>query len=64
MNTSTRPLWLAVIVIVAILVGIAAGVLTWASNRNTYVGLLAAGGGFAGTVAVMLGMASFLTAGS
>jgi hypothetical protein len=51
-------------VIVALLVGTAAGVLTWIGNRNPYLGLLAAGGGFAGMVAVMLGMASFLGAGS
>jgi uncharacterized membrane protein len=64
MNTSTRALWLAVIIIVSLLVGVAAGVVTWISNRNPYTGILAGGGSFGGTALLLLAMAAFLTSGS
>lgn len=64
MNASTRALWLAVIVILGLFVRGAAGVITWINNRNPYAGILAAGGGFAGTVALLIAMAAFLAAGT
>jgi hypothetical protein len=63
-NASTRALWLAVILIVGLIVGVAAGVITWISNRSPYAGILAGGGGFAGTVFLLLAMAAFLAAGA
>lgn len=63
-NASTRALWLAVILIAGLIVGIAAGVITWFGNRSPYAGILAAGGGFAGTVFLLLAMAAFLAAGT
>jgi hypothetical protein len=46
------------------MVGVAAGVVTWINNHNPYAGILAGGGGFAGTVALLLAMAAFLATGS
>jgi hypothetical protein len=42
-NASTRALWLAVILIVALIVGVAAGVIAWIGNRSPYAGILAGG---------------------
>ncbi len=64
MNASTRALWLAVIILVSLMIGVTAGVVTWISNRNPYAGILAGGGSFGGTVLLLLAMAAFLTAGS
>ena len=63
MNASTRALWLAVIIILSLLIGVGAGVVTWISNRNPFAGILAGGASFGGTAILLLAMAAFLTAG-
>lgn len=62
-DASIRALWLAVIVVLSLLVGVATGVVTWINNRNPYTGILAAGGSFGGTVLLLIAMLAFLTGG-
>jgi hypothetical protein len=64
LNASTRPLWLAVIILVSLMIGVAAGTITWFGNSDPYTAILAGGSTFGGCVLLLLAMAAYLTAGS
>ncbi|MEU8011806.1 hypothetical protein [Micromonospora parva] len=51
-------------ILVSLMVGIAAGVITWTGNRNPQASILVGGSTFGGSVLLLLAMAAFLTAGS
>jgi hypothetical protein len=54
-----RILQVLVIVLTAVIVGGAAGLLSWADDADIPHAILTAGGGFAGTTALLLGMAHY-----
>ncbi|SCL26500.1 hypothetical protein GA0070616_3320 [Micromonospora nigra] len=64
MNASTRPLWLAVMILVSLMAGVAAGVIAWIGNLTPQAAILVGGSTFGGSVLLLLAMAGFLTAGS
>jgi hypothetical protein len=54
-----RVLHVLVIVLSAVIVGGAAGLLSWAGDASVPHAILTAGGGFAGTTALLLGIAHY-----
>ncbi|MFI5837712.1 hypothetical protein ACIA5A_28945 [Micromonospora sp. NPDC051300] len=60
---STRPLWAALIVLTAVLVGAAAAMLSIAGGVPIPLAVIAGGGAFGGTVALLLAIAHFLADG-
>ncbi|MFF0371276.1 MULTISPECIES: hypothetical protein [Micromonospora] len=58
---NTRPLWTALIVLTAALVATAAGLLSVAGGVPVPLAIIAGGGAFGGTVALLLAVAHFLT---
>ncbi|MEU4243946.1 hypothetical protein [Actinoplanes sp. NPDC026619] len=57
-----RALWLALITLTAVIVGAAAGLLTWAAGNRPAGAVLAGGGTFGATVLVLLTVFAFMTA--
>ncbi len=57
-----RVLHITIIVLTAILLGGAAGLLSWADGASIPRALLTAGGSFAGATALMLGLAHYARA--
>ncbi|MEU4712940.1 hypothetical protein AB0F73_04655 [Micromonospora purpureochromogenes] len=55
-----RPIWLAVIVLAALMVAAGAGFITWLIAKNAGKAILAGASAFAGTVFLLMGMAYFL----
>jgi hypothetical protein len=54
-NSTARGLWLAIIVLTAVLLGVSGGLLGWVGGLNAPTAVLTGGGAFGG--AVMLGLA-------
>jgi hypothetical protein len=63
-NRSTRPLWLAVIVLASLGVGTVAAFLTWAESRNGYDAAMTGGAAAGGTFLALLAGVHFATAGA
>jgi hypothetical protein len=55
---------LAVIILGSLMVGVAAGMITWIGSHNPYAAILVGGSTFGGSVMLLLAMAAYLTAGS
>lgn len=55
-----RGVWLAIIVLAAALVGLVAGLLSWAGGMNPANAVLAGGGAFAGGVLLLLSAVQFV----
>jgi hypothetical protein len=53
-NPIVRGLWLAIAALTAVLVGATAGLLAWAGGLNPPTAVLTGGGGFAGTILLIL----------
>lgn len=65
MNSSiVRSLWLAIIMLTAMLVGVAGGLLAWIGGLNPPTAILTGGGAFGGTVLLVLTILRFQTAGA
>jgi hypothetical protein len=58
---STRPLWLAFFVLAATVTGGAAGLLAFAGGSNVPTAILAGGAAFAGTMALLVTLAHYLS---
>lgn len=58
-NSTVRSLWLAITMLAATMVGAASGLLAWAAGANPASAILTAGGGFTGTVLLVLAMLRF-----
>jgi hypothetical protein len=54
-----RSIWIALILITAVIVGAAGGFLASASGANVATAVLAGAGAFAGTVALLLALLNF-----
>ncbi|GGQ67750.1 hypothetical protein [Couchioplanes azureus] len=63
MNTSTRALWLAFMILFGLLVGAAAGLLTWADGESSFAAVRAGGTSFGGALALLFGIFYFATHG-
>jgi hypothetical protein len=59
LGESLRPIWIALILIVAVIVGTSAGLLAFASGAHVAVAVLTGGGTFAGTVMLLLALLKF-----
>ncbi|MBO4141261.1 MULTISPECIES: hypothetical protein [Micromonospora] len=59
-----RALWLAVSILTAVLIGAAAGAISWSSNRKTGPAVLAGGAGFCGTLLLIFAAFQFVLGGS
>ncbi|MGW0594481.1 hypothetical protein [Streptosporangium sp. NPDC002607] len=55
-----RFLWAAIIVIIAVIIGVAGGTLAWMGGASAPNAVLAGAGGFGASVALMLAIAYFL----
>ncbi|MBE1485294.1 hypothetical protein [Plantactinospora soyae] len=53
-DTATRALWLAVTALAGAIIGVAAGLISWAGSRNPGEAILVGGAAFAGTLALIL----------
>lgn len=60
-NTTTRMLWLALMLLFGLVVGAAAGILDWAAGTNPYLAVEHAGASFAGVLALLLAIYYFVT---
>jgi hypothetical protein len=56
---SVRAIWIAMTVIIGVIVGSAAGLLTFVTGAGIATAVLAGGGAFAGTVVVSLALLNF-----
>jgi len=63
LDTSLRGLWLAVFALTALVVGLIAGVLTWAAGAGVLAAIFAGAGGFVGTIVLLLAAAEFVARG-
>ena len=61
MVVGIRAVWLSIMVIVAVLVGVGGGVLTWLDGRKSAGSILAGFGVFAATLVLEFGVSQFLT---
>jgi hypothetical protein len=59
---STRPLWLAIFVLAAAVIGVAAGMLAFAGGTNLPLSVVAGGTAFGGCLALLLALAHYLRA--
>jgi heme A synthase len=64
MSTTTNPptprsVWIALILMAAVIVGAGAGLLAYAGGANVPMAVLTGGGAFAGTVLLLLALLSF-----
>ncbi|MEV6303465.1 hypothetical protein AB0M02_28915 [Actinoplanes sp. NPDC051861] len=57
-----RSLWLACVLIVALISAIAAGILSWAGGMNPPMAVLAAAGAFSGSALLLLSLLKFALA--
>ncbi len=57
-----RALWLACILITALIVGLVAGVLSWAGGMNAPTAVLTGSGAFSAGALLMLSLVKFATA--
>lgn len=55
-----RPLWLAITLIAAVLVGVTGGILAWLGGALVANAIIVGGSSFAGTVLLILAIAYFL----
>jgi hypothetical protein len=62
-NASTRALWLAVMILFGLMVGTAAGLLSWAGGESPFTALRAGGASFAGSVLLLFAIFYFATHG-
>jgi hypothetical protein len=53
-DSSIKALWVALCVILALLVGITAGILAWLGGQHPPAAILVGGGAFGGTITVTL----------
>jgi hypothetical protein len=53
-DRAIKTLWVALCILLALLVGVAAGILAWLGGQHPPVAILVGGGAFGGTVAVAL----------
>jgi hypothetical protein len=60
-NTTTRMLWLALMLLFGLLVGAAAGLLDWAGGTNPYRAVEHAAASFGGVLALLLAVYYFVT---
>lgn len=58
---ASRPIWVAIIVLTAVLIGTTTGLLSAAGGVPTPLALIAGGGAFGGATALLLSIAQFLT---
>ena len=58
-----RALWSAIILLAAVIVGSAGGLLSFAGGLPVPLAIITGGGAFGGTAALLLTLASFLTGG-
>jgi predicted branched-subunit amino acid permease len=56
---SVRAIWIALIMIIAVMVGVAAGLLASASGASVATAVLTSGGTFAGTVMLLMALLNF-----
>jgi hypothetical protein len=61
--SSTRPLWLGLFLLTAVVIGAAAGLLAYAGGTNLPTAILTGGGAFAGTTGLLLALAHYLVGG-
>lgn len=64
MNSATRALWLALMIFFSAVIGAVAGLLVWASGEDPFSAVLKGGAAFAATLALLLGIFHFATAGA
>jgi hypothetical protein len=57
---STKPIWMAIIVIAAALIGVAGGMLSWLADSSVPSAFLTGGASFGGAVLLMLAVVYFL----
>lgn len=62
-TAASRTVWAAIIVIVAILVGAATGMLSAGGGVPVSLSVIAGGGAFGGTIGLLLTVANFLAGG-
>ena len=56
---SLRAIWIALVLIIAVMVGASAGLLAWASGASVATAVLTGGGTFAGTVMLLMALLNF-----
>jgi heme A synthase len=56
-----RAVWTAIILLTAVLVSVAAGLLSVAGGRPVPLAIITAGGSFGSTIVLLLALAQFLT---
>jgi hypothetical protein len=61
---SLRPIYIALILIVGVIIGTAAGVLSFAGGANIPTAVIAGGAAFAGAVLLLLALMKFAIGGS
>lgn len=57
---TSRTVWAAIIMIVAVLIGATAGLLSAAAGMRVPLAVVAGGGAFGGTIGLLLSLATFL----
>jgi hypothetical protein len=60
-NTTTRMLWLALMLLFGLVIGVAAGIIDWAGGTNPFLAVEHAAGSFAGVLALLLAIYYFVT---
>ena len=63
MNAATRALWLALMILFALVAGLVAGLLSWAGGDNPFAAVQGGGAAFGGTVLVLFAIFNFATHG-
>ena len=62
-NSTLRGLWLAIVMLAAVLVGAAGGLLAWGGGANPPMAILTGAGTFSGAVLLFLAMFRFVAGG-
>ena len=62
-NTTTRMLWLALMLLFGLVVGTGAGMLDWAAGTNPFLAVEHAAASFAGVLALLLAIYYFVARG-
>src|SRR5688500_8930531 len=60
-DVSTRPLWLAVIVLAGVIIGTGTGFIAWASGDNPFDAVQAGGASFVASVLFLIAVFYFMT---
>ena len=64
MNSATRALWLAVMILFSIILGSAAGLLAWLGDDNPFSAVLKGGATCGGALLLLLTIFRFATSGT